>query len=75
LIRSLNRQLAGEKDFPVVAKLLGAAIGKLGVDFPSLLYSTVSGQLNSTKVLTSLRATAMRFCDANASAVRKLAAP
>jgi hypothetical protein len=49
MIRVLNRQLAGEKDFPVVSKLLGAAIGKLGIDFASMLYSTVSGQLNSQK--------------------------
>jgi hypothetical protein len=49
MIRVLNRQLAGEKDFPVVSKILGAAIGKLGIDFASLLYSTVSGQLNSKK--------------------------
>lgn len=49
MIRMLNRQLAGEKDFPVVSKILGAAIGKMGIDFASMLYSTVSGQLNSRK--------------------------
>lgn len=42
---TLNRQLAGEKDYPMVGKILGTVVGKLGIDFASVLYSTANSVL------------------------------
>jgi hypothetical protein len=47
-MESINRQLAGERDYPVVGKLLGAVVGKLGIDLAGALYSAASSLLGSS---------------------------
>lgn len=49
LMQLINRQLAGEKDYPVVASALGLAVGRLGIDFAAALYSMASGQLGKAE--------------------------
>jgi hypothetical protein len=43
LITSINRYLAGEKEHPVVAKVVGGVVGKLGIDYAAAVFSAVSG--------------------------------
>lgn len=45
----INRQLAGERDYPVVGKILGSVVGKLGIDLAGGLYSVASGALGGAE--------------------------
>jgi hypothetical protein len=49
LMELLNRQLAGERDFPAIGSALGAILGKLGIDFASALYSAANSLIGKTE--------------------------
>lgn len=45
----LNRRLAGEIGYPVLAKALGGAIGKLGIDYATALFKAAQALAGATE--------------------------